>query len=73
EDVLVSIEPSTGRVKELINCFTLVNTIRSAAIQQTPSPEVLNGIAHKKSSNTFFVTGKYWPTLFEVNFISKPL
>lgn len=73
EDVLVSIEPSTGRVKELINCFALVNTIRSAATKQTPSPEVLNGIAYKKSSNTFFVTGKYWPNLFEVNFIPKPL
>ena len=73
EDVLVSIEPTTGRVKELVNCFALVNSIRSTANQQIPSPEVLNGIAHKKSSNTFFVTGKYWPTMFEVNFIPKPL
>jgi glutamine cyclotransferase len=27
---------------------------------------VMNGIAYRKSSNTFFVTGKNWNYIFEV-------
>lgn len=71
EDILVSIEPSTGRVKDLINCFNIVNQIRSATNASSTRPEVLNGIAYKKSTKTFFLTGKYWPTLFEVTFSPK--
>jgi glutamine cyclotransferase len=71
EDVVVSIEPSTGRVIDLINCFALVNQVRAAPNQANPRPEVLNGIAYKKSTKTFFLTGKYWPTIFEVMFTRK--
>jgi glutamine cyclotransferase len=27
---------------------------------------VLNGIAYKKETNTFFVTGKCWPVMLEL-------
>ena len=73
EDVLVSIDPENGKVKDLINCYGIVNQVRSSSIQQSPSPEVLNGIAFNSRSKTFFLTGKYWPTLFEVNFITKKM
>jgi glutamine cyclotransferase len=31
-----------------------------------PSTAVMNGIAYNHDQGTFFVTGKNWPTLFEV-------
>jgi glutamine cyclotransferase len=31
--------------------------------------DVLNGIAYDPSTKTFLLTGKYWPTLFEVRFV----
>jgi glutamine cyclotransferase len=30
---------------------------------------VLNGIAYDASTKTFLITGKLWPTLFEVRFV----
>lgn len=30
---------------------------------------VLNGIAYNPASDTFFITGKLWPTMFEVRFV----
>ncbi|MBM3417362.1 MAG: glutaminyl-peptide cyclotransferase [Bacteroidetes bacterium] len=68
DKILVSIEPSSGRVREIINCYSLVKMIPSISLDK-----VLNGIAHKKSSRTFYLTGKYWPTLFEVNFTPQRL
>ena len=32
---------------------------------------VLNGIAYNPESQSFFITGKLWPKLFEVKFIGK--
>lgn len=31
--------------------------------------EVLNGIAYVPERNTFLITGKNWPRLFEVEFV----
>jgi glutamine cyclotransferase len=30
--------------------------------------DVLNGIAYHPEKKTFFITGKYWPAVFEVRF-----
>ena len=30
---------------------------------------MLNGIAHVPERNTFLITGKLWPRLFEVEFV----
>ena len=30
--------------------------------------DVLNGIAYDPTTKTILLTGKYWPTLFEVRF-----
>ncbi|MCZ6806110.1 MAG: glutaminyl-peptide cyclotransferase [Deltaproteobacteria bacterium] len=32
---------------------------------------VLNGIAYKPDTKTFLLTGKLWPTVFEVEFIPR--
>jgi glutaminyl-peptide cyclotransferase len=57
------IDLSNGKVQRLINCTSLV---QKASIQN--EDEVLNGIAYKAETGTFFVTGKNWRYMFEVNF-----
>ncbi|HEY3116307.1 MAG TPA: glutaminyl-peptide cyclotransferase, partial [Chloroflexota bacterium] len=32
--------------------------------------DVLNGIAYDPDSGHFLITGKYWPKLFEVQFVA---
>lgn len=32
---------------------------------------VLNGIAHREGEDTFWITGKRWPDLYEVRFVAK--
>jgi glutamine cyclotransferase len=37
-----------------------------------PHPEaVLNGIAYDAAGKRLFVTGKYWPKLFEIKIVPK--
>ena len=31
--------------------------------------EVLNGIAYNPTTETFYITGKWWPKMFEVRFV----
>jgi glutamine cyclotransferase len=33
---------------------------------------VLNGIAYDAKHDKFFVTGKQWPTVFEIEIVSRP-
>ncbi|HVS65785.1 MAG TPA: glutaminyl-peptide cyclotransferase [Thermoanaerobaculia bacterium] len=59
---LVRIDPVTGRVTAVVEAEGLLD--RSTA----PRAEVLNGIAYLPERETFLLTGKYWPTSFEVVF-----
>jgi glutaminyl-peptide cyclotransferase len=61
-DYFVGIDPEDGSVSDVVDASVL----RSAT---TSSPEsVLNGIAYVPESGGFYVTGKRWPTLFDVRF-----
>lgn len=60
EKYVVVIDPETGAVEEKID-FTAVWPEQTAGIDY-----VLNGIAYLKDSERLFVTGKYWPHLYEV-------
>lgn len=53
------IDPSTGKVIALIDATNLVNEGKG-------NGEVLNGIAYHSGSHKLYMTGKFWPTLFEV-------
>ncbi len=69
KDLLVEIDPKTGEVNSIIDCKSLRTSISGldySGIRQRP--EVLNGIAYNAQKNTFYVTGKYWPRLYEVEF-----
>jgi len=41
------------------------------AKDRKPSTNVLNGIAWDKQNERLFVTGKYWPKLFEIDLVKK--
>lgn len=53
------IDPMSGKVIALIDATNLVNEGKG-------NGEVLNGIAFHAKSNKLYMTGKFWPTLFEV-------
>ncbi|MEU5840712.1 glutaminyl-peptide cyclotransferase [Rhodococcus sp. NPDC047139] len=63
-DEIVRIDPSTGRVEARIDAAPLRDLLPEGA-----DVDVLNGIAHIPGTDRFLVTGKYWPTLFEVRFV----
>ncbi len=63
---LVRIDPASGRVTAVIDLRPLV-----AEIGPTGTDSVLNGIAWDAKRDRLFVTGKYWPTLFEIR-IDEP-
>lgn len=59
-DSIVIINPSNGEVEGLVDCSELFKMELRA-----PEADVLNGIA-VSDDGRIFVTGKYWPSLFEV-------
>lgn len=63
---VVRIDPATGRVLARID-FT-----RLLPEAQRPGADVLNGIAYDGAAGRLFVTGKLWPSLFEVAVVSEP-
>ena len=64
-DRIISIDPGSGTVEQEYD----LSALRQQALEKNPRSDVLNGIACKDSS--FFVTGKYWPYIFEIGFSKK--
>lgn len=60
-DFIVRIDPATGNVVSLVDLSTLK---ADAGVGGTDS--VLNGIAWDAKKKRLFVTGKYWPKLYEI-------
>jgi glutaminyl-peptide cyclotransferase len=60
-DLIARIDPATGEVRAYIDLSEL-----RALLPPGGNPEVLNGIAYDTASDRLFVTGKWWPTLFEI-------
>ena len=63
-DKIVKIDPETGRVKGWID---LEGLLKKQSVKEPV--DVLNGIAYDKKNNRLFVTGKLWPSLFEIELI----
>ncbi|MCC5878020.1 MAG: glutaminyl-peptide cyclotransferase [Candidatus Sumerlaeia bacterium] len=63
EDKIVAVDPRTGRITKVVDCSGLLEP------QVRRRVDVLNGIAWHPERETFFITGKYWPKLFEVRFV----
>lgn len=68
-DEIVRIRKRDGRVDAVLDARGLLDPAARAAL--APGA-VLNGIAYRPETETFLLTGKYWPTLFEVRLEPAP-
>jgi len=59
-DRIVRIDPASGEVKGVIYLGGLLKP------EERRQADVLNGIAYDRDGDRVFVTGKYWPSLFEI-------
>ena len=59
---ILRIDPANGKVVGLIDASGLLKKTDIIPGQT----DVLNGIAYDAAGDRLFVTGKYWPTLFEI-------
>jgi len=65
-DYIVAIDPETGKVLKFIDMRGLLDNVK---LQQ--HVDVLNGIAYHKQTEQWYVTGKLWPKIFQVEFVKK--
>lgn len=61
ENRIARINPATGAVIDWIDLSPL-----ASKVQVSDSDAVLNGIAYDAGKDRLFVTGKFWPKLFEI-------
>ena len=64
-DYVARIAPDTGKVTGYIDLRGLLSSAERART------DVLNGIAYDAEHDRLFVTGKWWPKLFEIKLIAK--
>ena len=64
-DLIARIDPDTGRVIAWIDLTGLLDP-------PLPGGDVLNGIAWDDDGERLFVTGKRWPSLFEIELVGCP-
>ncbi len=64
-DRIVRIDPKSGKVTASIDASALRRALPSGG----RPIDVLNGIAYVSERQTFLLTGKYWPLVFEVRFV----
>ena len=59
---IIKIDPSSGKVVGKYDLTALCDEARTKFAQA----EVLNGIAYDAAANKIYITGKTWPTLYEI-------
>jgi glutaminyl-peptide cyclotransferase len=62
-DNIVRIDPVSGQVTAVVSAVTIHPSGNDVG--------VMNGIAHNPDTGTFLLTGKNWPSLFEVRFVRR--
>jgi len=67
-DMIVKIDPLNGKIVAEID---LKGLLPSNLINQKIPVDVLNGIAFDNEKNKLFVTGKYWPKIFEIELVKS--
>lgn len=61
---IIAFDPVTGKVLKRIDCRKIIPDG-----YHNEQDNVLNGIAYDKENDRYFITGKRWPSLFEVKFV----
>jgi glutamine cyclotransferase len=69
-DEIVRIDRRCRRVDAVVDGSSLVTAATDAARAAGTPVDVLNGIAHVPGTDRYLVTGKYWPEIYEVRFVS---
>ncbi|SNT16543.1 Glutamine cyclotransferase [Ekhidna lutea] len=67
KDYIVAVDPETGEVVQRIDFTGILSSEESNGV------DVLNGIAQDPETGKIYITGKWWPKLFEVTFQPKTL
>lgn len=62
---IARINPRTGRVNSWVDLSGILSVMEAAGT------DVMNGIAYDAKTDRVFVTGKYWPRVFEVKVGAK--
>jgi glutamine cyclotransferase len=62
---IARISPKTGRVTGWIDLRGLLDR------RGEPGADVLNGIAYDAAKDRLFVTGKWWPRIFEIQIVPR--
>ena len=65
-DRIIRISPTDGRVLGWVNLTGLLGLA-----DRLDNTDVLNGIAYDALGDRLFVTGKFWPKLFEIKIVPK--
>ncbi|HYC68362.1 glutaminyl-peptide cyclotransferase [Brevundimonas sp.] len=68
QDAIVRIDPATGVVTGVVDLTGLLPDRTG----MQPADDVLNGIAWDSAGRRLFVTGKNWPSLFEIRLTEAP-
>lgn len=66
KDTVVRISPKTGEVTGWIEMSSL-----RKALPPGSNAEVLNGIAYDAEGDRIFVTGKFWPKIFQIEIVKS--
>ena len=66
KESMMIIDAKSGAIEGVVNFSGL-----KEKVTQHQSLDVLNGVAYHPEKKTFFVTGKNWDKLFEVNILKK--
>ncbi len=68
KDIIVKINPETGLVEGRIDFTDLLKKTNQSFDEAVYIEKgyVLNGIAYNAANNSFYITGKKWPALYEI-------
>ena len=61
---ILKIDPSNGKVVGKLDLSSLEAEVR----KKRPDADYLNGIAYHPETKSLYVTGKLWPTIYEIRF-----
>lgn len=73
EPLIVAISPNTGNVLAYLDLSEIIKKETKKHAGDLPSEATLNGIAYDKHSDTFWVTGKNWRTLYQLSIHEWPI
>ena len=63
-NLIVKIDPIDGNILGMIDLSLIVNEAK----RMHKNSLEMNGIAYNPKTNSFFITGKLWPTIYEIKF-----